>query len=329
MISLQQYRSSIGKFRTPSHREAKIVGLERKVKRKAGNAVVLLLLYLILVAGGIRCLNQETKLKKEQESGTQYQYMKQIELYATVKYYQTSKSRNKIMHIQNGNRGEKGHPMTIGYWNKGSADLENRTESKAEIVQDYKPHVLGIGEAQFKQGSDLAKVQHPGYSLHLGPCLDTLGVCRVAVYTSNSLMVERRRDLEDAREPVVCLQLGLPHQKKILLLCGYRQWKVPGAGEESRGIQAQHQRWKNMLDIWDNAMKENKETIMMMVANLNSINWTHLDSLPAVHYDVQFKSLVEYLFEKIMSQHTCGEEKQQKHWIIITQLIQKSHPMLK
>ena len=73
MISLQQYRSSIGKFRTLSHKDTKIVGLERKVKRKAGNAVVLLLLYLIIVAGGIGCLNQETKLKREQDSGIQYQ----------------------------------------------------------------------------------------------------------------------------------------------------------------------------------------------------------------------------------------------------------------
>ena len=64
MISLQQYRSSIGKFRTPSHREAKIVGLERKVKRKAGNAIVLLLLYLILVAGGNLLPKPRNKVEK-------------------------------------------------------------------------------------------------------------------------------------------------------------------------------------------------------------------------------------------------------------------------
>ena len=57
-----------------------------------------------------------------------------------------------------------------------------------------------------------------------------------------------------------------------------------------------------MLDIWNKALQEDKETIMMMDANINSNNWTQLENLPTDHYDVQFKSLVESLFQKIMSQ---------------------------
>ena len=114
---------------------------------------------------------------------------------------------------------------------------------------------MGIGEAQYKETHDIAKVQQPEYSLHLGPCLESLGVSRVAVYTHNSLMVVRRRDLEDTREPVVCMQLGLPNQKKILLLCGYRQWKIPGTGQEnSRSIRAQEERWNRMLETWNKAI---------------------------------------------------------------------------
>ena len=233
MISLQQYRSSIGRFGSLSHREAKVSVEKNNLKRKVQTKVVLLLccLYVIMAAacGGLQ--GNVSQLKTYNDPTRKYHNINQIDSYASIQYYPTSKSMNKTMHIQNGNRADKKHPMTLCYWNKGSADLENRSESIAEIVNDYKPHVLGIGEAQFKQGNDLAKVQQPGYTLHLGPCLDTLGVCRVAVYTSNSLMVERRRDLEDVREPVVCLQLGLPHQRKILLLCGYRQWKVPGTGQ--------------------------------------------------------------------------------------------------
>ena len=47
-----------------------------------------------------------------------------------------------------------------------------------------------------------------------------------------------------------------------------------------------------MLDIWNEAMKEDKETVIMMDANINSTTWTQLDNLPTDHYDVQFKSLV-------------------------------------
>ena len=85
------------------------------------------------------------------------------------------------MHIKN--LRQKGHPMTLCHWNKGPADLENRRESIADVIMQYKSHVLGIGEAQFKKTHDLARVQQPEYSLHLGPCLEYRGVSRVAVYT--------------------------------------------------------------------------------------------------------------------------------------------------
>ena len=55
---------------------------------------------------------------------------------------------------------------------------------------------------------------------------------------------------------------------------------------------------------------------MMMDANINSINWTQLDSLPSTHYDVQFKPLVVSLFEKILSQGISMLVRQPTHvWV--------------
>ena len=68
-----------------------------------------------------------------------------------------------------------------------------------------------------------------------------------------------------------------------------------------------------MLEIWNKAIDEEKETIMMMDANINSNNWTQLETLPNDHYDVQFKSLVNSLFEKIMSQGVSMLVKQPTH----------------
>ena len=71
-----------------------------------------------------------------------------------------------------------------------------------------------------------------------------------------------------------------------------------------------------MLETWHKALGEEKETVMMMDANLNSMNWTILDSLPNYHYDIQFKSLVKALFEKIMSQGVTMLVNQPTHlWV--------------
>ena len=81
---------------------------------------------------------------------------------------------------------------------------------------------------KFKKNQSLADVQQPGFTLHLDSCQETLGVSRCAVYTHNSLVVKRRVDLEDKEIATVWLQLGLPNQKGILLMSGYRQWRLPG-----------------------------------------------------------------------------------------------------
>ena len=107
--------------------------------------------------------------------------------------------------------------------------------------------------------------------------------------------------------------LGLPHQKKILMLCGYRQWKTVSGGQEARRISAQIERWNKMLTTWDNALSEDKETIMMLDANINALNWTELNKPETDPYDVQLKPLVEALFEKILPQGITMLIKQPTH----------------
>ena len=151
MISLQQYRVSVGGFNSSSHSEAKEASKNMLVKREAGNAISILLIYLMVVIMlGNNQIEVSTKLQYGRSIFNRYQDIESREMHTTVHYQRTSKTLNKMMHIQNGNRREKGCPMTLCYWNKGSAHLENRRESITDLIRDYKPHVLGIGEAQFK-----------------------------------------------------------------------------------------------------------------------------------------------------------------------------------
>ena len=137
-------------------------------------------------------------------------------------YIIATKVQNKEVHTKNGNPAHRGKPICICYWNKGSLYLINKREDIKEIINTHKPLVLGLGEAQFKSDHDLAEVQQPGFTLHLDSSQASLGVSRCAVYTHESLAVKRRHDLETEGIYTVWLQLGLPHQKEILVMCGYR-----------------------------------------------------------------------------------------------------------
>lgn len=72
-----------------------------------------------------------------------------------------SKQRNKITHIICGNRGQRGKGINCVYWNKGPAFLSNKQLDIGTIIETHKPHILGLGEANFRHDHDLLDVQQP------------------------------------------------------------------------------------------------------------------------------------------------------------------------
>ena len=165
--------------------------------------------------------------------------------------------------------------------------------------------MLGIGEAQFKSNQDLADVQQPGFTLHLDSCQASLGVSRCAVYTHNSLVVKRRADLENEGIATVWLQLGLPSQKGILVMCGYRQWRLPNQpdkGAASVTVPAQRKRWGVILSQWEKALAEDKEVVCALDANIDALTWNFENPLPPNHSNVKLKPLINDLFDRILPQ---------------------------
>ena len=216
-------------------------------------------------------------------------------------YWLTSKDRNFLAKIVNGNRGARGTGIKLVHWNKGPAFLLNKHSEVEALIADHQPHVLGLSEANLKRDHDHNLVQHEDYNLHLSPTLTNPGqdTARVVVYTHKSLIVNRRTDLEDSRISAIWLELGLPHKKKILVCQGYREWRYLGQADSSSStVAAQLHRWSIFLNLWEQALIEGKEVVVMMDANLDFIKWTQ-DNLPPSDSTTRLKPLIELLFEKI------------------------------
>jgi hypothetical protein len=182
--------------------------------------------------------------------------------------------RNKMAHITNGNRGQRGRGITCVYWNKGPSFLCNKQLDIETILETHKPHVLGLGEANVRYDHNLQDVQLPGYTLHLDSSIDnpSLGMARVAVYTHNALRVKRRTDLEDDTIAAIWLECGLPNQQGVLICVGYRQWRLLGQTDStSASVQEQLNRWSVFLEKWEAALQENKEVVVTLDANLDHL----------------------------------------------------------
>ena len=213
------------------------------------------------------------------------------------------KQRNKIAHTCHGNRGHRGKGITCLYWNKGPSFLSNKQLDIETLIAAHKPHILGLGEANFRNDHDLADVQQQDYTLHVDSSVNNpnLGMARVAVYTHNLLRVKRRNDLEDDTISAVWLECGLPNQRGFLLCVGYRQWRLLGQQDStSASVNEQLVRWLIFLEKWETAIAEDKEVIVTLDANIDFLTWRMSEgSLPPHHSSVRLKSLIDALFERI------------------------------
>ena len=80
---------------------------------------------------------------------------------------------------------------------------------------------------------------------------------------------------------------------------GYRQWQLPGPVEGSGSVPAQLERWLVILEQWARALKEQRETICIMDANIDFLTWTTED-LPSHHSSNKLRPLTQALFTRIL-----------------------------
>ena len=138
--------------------------------------------------------------------------------------------KNFIARYTYGNKRQ--HGIKLLHWNKGSSHLENKKDEIETLIDKYKPHILGLSEANLHSHHDLNNVQYPDYTLHTCPTINNpqLKVSRVVVYTHSSLVVKLRPDLMNNSISAIWLEVGLPRKSKILVCNVYREWQYLGQG---------------------------------------------------------------------------------------------------
>ena len=95
------------------------------------------------------------------------------------------------------------------------------------------------------------------------------------------------------------LQVGLPNKPAALVMFGYRQWQLPGPVEGSGTVPAQLERWLVILEQWERALQEKRQTICMMDANIDFLTWTRED-LPSHQSSDRLRPLIQALFTRIL-----------------------------
>ena len=191
----------------------------------------------------------------------------------------------------------------MAHINLGGGFLTNRRNEIEHIIEDYKPHVLGISETRFEHNHCLQDVNIENYDLYFCKTLQNpiLKTSRCAVYVHKDIVVKERPDLMNERFSSVWLELGLPKQKKILVANFYREWQYLHQGNDNASltIPAQLARWVSFLDQWEVAIMEDKEVHCMGDANIDFLKWRDTRQ-PGEQDTGRLRPLVIQLFDRII-----------------------------
>ena len=297
-ISVQQYRSQIGTFQQShsfkSRRKSDIFMTKCKSSKSLSRCprylqlVLLVFLNLIIISAG--CY--------------EFKLVSQTTAFINMKTFTPKSSRivnfNFLAKITFGNRRTNG--IKICQWNAGNGFLSNKQAELCSIVDEFKPHVLGVTESCFKKSHNVDDVKISGYQLFVSNTIKNpnLGVSRSCVYVHDDLNVKLRDDLMNDSFSSVWLELGKPRQKKLLLCVLYRDWQyLNQANEISQSIDAQLQRWCGFLDQWEQAIGSSSEIIVTGDVNLNFLEWGE-NVLSTNSQAYKLRSLTKELFDRII-----------------------------
>ena len=171
----------------------------------------------------------------------------------------------------NGNRSKKG--IKIAHWNKGGSLLINKMPDIKTVIDQYKPHILGLSEANLLAINDQNLVAVPDYNLHVCPTITNplLRTSRIVVYTHRDIVAKLRPDLMCNKYSSIWLEVGLPNHKRFLVCQSYREWQYTNqrGDKSSSTIPEQLNRWLVFLDQWERAMSTGMEVHCLGDMNLN------------------------------------------------------------
>ena len=189
-------------------------------------------------------------------------------------WMRTKKQINKNEHIKNGNKRRGGFSMY--HWNMGNANLENKMREVERAVQDRKPGILGISEANLKETVEMDEVRIPGYEIYTSYKSEGGTMQRLVTYVREGVNAKLREDLMDTNFSSIWIEINLKQGKKDVkfLVCNfYREHKLWGL-QNTDQREEQWMRWAIFLDQWTRALESHEEIHVLGDANFN---WKLID----------------------------------------------------
>ena len=183
-------------------------------------------------------------------------------------YYKfLQQKNNKTNHSKNGNKGNN-NGLKLLHFNKGNSNFDTKIDKIKNIINDHKPHIMNLAEANFKILNSNINGIFTGYNIETNKMANLTGISRNILIINNTIAYKRRFDLESTNTCTIWIQIKIKGNKPLLLMGGYRQWRLPQFFnmKDSNSPKNQLLRWNSILEKWSEACNENKTLLVISVS---------------------------------------------------------------
>ena len=192
---------------------------------------------------------------------------------------QTKQELNKAQHITNGN-------IKLLHLNKGNSNILTKLTLIQDLVNCEKPSVISLNESnvelsQTKQTEPIKdnKFEHKQINFNNHIC----SKARTSVGIHNKLAYERMYNLETGVNSIIWIKLILKKQKPILIMSGYRQFKLfdEFGIKNSTNLRNQKLRLESYINSYRKAA--------VLGLNIVVLDDSNIDTNPKVDYSLNYK----------------------------------------
>ena len=216
---------------------------------------------------------------------------------------------NKNCHSLYGNKRNIYNTKLL-HVNKGSSYFHNCVNQMSDIFQNHNPDIACISEANVQIDNMSFMNVFSKYNIEVSLMSNKTQLSRNIILIDKKIKYKRRYDLENDITSTIWIEVYKSKNKTFLLMGGYRQWQLPSClSNENTNLPSKlFDRYKLIIDSWNRAIMEGKETIVLMDANID----TSTNSCHNSQYSI--KKLHDLLLSHMNDHNICQHNKELTHF---------------
>ena len=171
--------------------------------------------------------------------------------------------------------------LKVLHWNLGARKWHNKLDDIQILLNDCKPDLCYISEANLWDGLEPHQMELENYKLVLPLTINSQKHARLVLLVKDTLTVTRLDQYMDDKSATIWVRVGNEGRNSIRVGGIYREHLILGEDNQnmsSHEIQMrQEQRWKSIIKNWKAASKD-RNCIVLGDINLDFLKWNCPDS---------------------------------------------------